>query len=92
MTLLAANILIVDDEQAIADLVEVYLKNENYPEFCSKNRLKSSASTALMRTAELCFFGILMLYIRTLFVVLQNFFNFRCCHNLIPKVNAENPL
>jgi len=27
---LAANILIVDDEQAIADLVEVYLKNENY--------------------------------------------------------------
>jgi len=28
--LLAANILIVDDEQAIADLVEVYLKNENY--------------------------------------------------------------
>ncbi|MEM5819201.1 MAG: DNA-binding response regulator, partial [Desulfitobacterium hafniense] len=30
LTLLAANILIVDDEQAIADLVEVYLKNENY--------------------------------------------------------------
>jgi two-component system response regulator VanR len=30
MMLLAANILIVDDEQAIADLVEVYLKNENY--------------------------------------------------------------
>lgn len=28
--LLAKNILIVDDEQAIADLVEVYLKNENY--------------------------------------------------------------
>lgn len=27
---LAANILIVDDEQAIADLIEVYLKNENY--------------------------------------------------------------
>lgn len=27
---MAANILIVDDEQAIADLVEVYLKNENY--------------------------------------------------------------
>ncbi len=26
---MAANILIVDDEQAIADLVEVYLKNEN---------------------------------------------------------------
>ena len=33
MTLLAANILIVDDEQAIADLVEVYLKNENYTIF-----------------------------------------------------------
>ena len=33
MTLLAANILIVDDEQAIADLVEVYLKNENYNVF-----------------------------------------------------------
>jgi two-component system response regulator VanR len=31
--LLAANILIVDDEQAIADLVEVYLKNENYNVF-----------------------------------------------------------
>jgi two-component system response regulator VanR len=30
---LAANILIVDDEQAIADLVEVYLKNENYNVF-----------------------------------------------------------
>ena len=28
--LLAANILIVDDEQAIADLVQVYLENENY--------------------------------------------------------------
>lgn len=28
-----ANILIVDDEQAIADLVEVYLKNENYNVF-----------------------------------------------------------
>ncbi|MBP3039499.1 VanR-ABDEGLN family response regulator transcription factor [Bacillaceae bacterium Marseille-Q3522] len=27
---MTANILIVDDEQAIADLVEVYLKNENY--------------------------------------------------------------
>lgn len=27
---MAANILIVDDEQAIADLVEVYLINENY--------------------------------------------------------------
>ncbi len=25
-----ANILVVDDEQAIADLIEVYLKNENY--------------------------------------------------------------
>jgi two-component system response regulator VanR len=29
----AANILIVDDEQAIADLVEVYLINENYKVF-----------------------------------------------------------
>ena len=33
MMLLAANILIVDDEQAIADLVEVYLKNESYNVF-----------------------------------------------------------
>ncbi|SDM30839.1 two-component system, OmpR family, response regulator VanR [Paenibacillus jilunlii] len=24
------NILVVDDEQAIADLIEIYLKNENY--------------------------------------------------------------
>lgn len=30
MTRLAANILVVDDEKDIADLVEVYLKNENY--------------------------------------------------------------
>lgn len=30
---MAANILIVDDEQAIADLVDVYLKNENYKVF-----------------------------------------------------------
>lgn len=30
---MATNILIVDDEQAIADLVEVYLKNENYNVF-----------------------------------------------------------
>lgn len=30
---MAANILIVDDEQAIADLVEVYLKSENYNVF-----------------------------------------------------------
>ncbi len=27
---MSVNILVVDDEQAIADLVEVYLKNENY--------------------------------------------------------------
>lgn len=33
MTLLTANILIVDDEHTIADLVEVYLKNENYNVF-----------------------------------------------------------
>ena len=33
MMLLAEKILIVDDEQAIADLVEVYLKNENYHVF-----------------------------------------------------------
>lgn len=30
---MALNILIVDDEQAIADLVEVYLKNENFNVF-----------------------------------------------------------
>lgn len=30
---MTANILIVDDEQAIADLVEVYLENENYNVF-----------------------------------------------------------
>jgi len=30
---LGINILIIDDEQAIADLVEVYLKNENYNVF-----------------------------------------------------------
>lgn len=30
---MSANILIVDDEQAIADLVEVYLKNENFNVF-----------------------------------------------------------
>ncbi len=30
---MSANILIVDDEQAIADLVELYLKNENYTVF-----------------------------------------------------------
>ncbi len=30
MVLMATNILIVDDEKSIADLIEVYLKNENY--------------------------------------------------------------
>lgn len=30
---MTANILVVDDEQAIADLVELYLKNENYAVF-----------------------------------------------------------
>jgi len=30
---MAVNILLVDDEQAIADLIEVYLKNENYNVF-----------------------------------------------------------
>jgi two-component system response regulator VanR len=30
MVLLAVDILVVDDEQAITDLVEVYLKNENF--------------------------------------------------------------
>lgn len=33
MTLLTSNILIVDDDQAIADLVEIYLKNESYNVF-----------------------------------------------------------
>ena len=28
-----ANILIVDDEKEIADLVEIYLKNENYNDY-----------------------------------------------------------
>jgi two-component system response regulator VanR len=34
---MSANILIVDDERAIADLIEIYLKNENYTvyKFCS---------------------------------------------------------
>ena len=27
---MGANILVLDDEQEIADLVELYLKNENY--------------------------------------------------------------
>ena len=30
---MTANILVVDDEQAIADLIEVYLQNENYKVF-----------------------------------------------------------
>ena len=30
---MTANILVVDDEQSIADLIEVYLKNENYDVF-----------------------------------------------------------
>ncbi|MDD3899430.1 MAG: response regulator, partial [Syntrophomonadaceae bacterium] len=30
---MATNILVVDDEQAIADLVELYLKNEDYNVF-----------------------------------------------------------
>ena len=30
---MTANILVVDDEQSIADLIEVYLKNENYNVF-----------------------------------------------------------
>ena len=37
MMLLVTNILIVDDEQTIADLVEVYLKNENYNVFKFNN-------------------------------------------------------
>ena len=47
MMLLAENILIVDDEQAIADLVEVYLRNENYNSFefyngnCALNCIKN---------------------------------------------------
>ena len=36
---MATNILIVDDEQAIADLVEVYLKNEDYNVFKFYNGL-----------------------------------------------------
>ena len=31
------NILVVDDEKEIADLVELYLKNENYDVFKSYN-------------------------------------------------------
>ena len=30
---MAYNILVVDDEQSIADLVELYLQNENYHVF-----------------------------------------------------------
>ena len=39
-----ANILIVDDEKEIADLVEIYLKNENYnvyKYYSSKDLLKN---------------------------------------------------
>ena len=38
------NILVVDDEKEIADLVEVYLKNENYKNIKitkSKNQIKN---------------------------------------------------
>ena len=38
------NILVVDDEQSIADLVELYLQNENYHIFkyyCGKDALES---------------------------------------------------
>ena len=37
------NILIVEDEKAIADLLEVYLKNENY------NVIKYYSSTDVVR-------------------------------------------
>ena len=41
--IIMANILIVDDEQEIADLIEIYLKNENftvYKYYCSKKLLE----------------------------------------------------
>ena len=41
---MAYNILVVDDEQSIADLIELYLQNENYHIFkyyCGKDALES---------------------------------------------------
>ncbi len=47
---MSANILVVDDEQAIADLVEIYLKNENfnvYKFYTGKDALECVFSTPL---------------------------------------------
>ena len=41
--IIMANILIVDDEQEIADLIEIYLKNENFTvyKYYSRNKTKN---------------------------------------------------
>lgn len=48
--MLSANILILDDEQPIADLVELYLRNENYNVYkfyTAKQALECIASTPI---------------------------------------------
>ena len=47
---MSANILILDDEQPIADLVELYLRNENYNVYkfyTAKQALECIASTPI---------------------------------------------
>jgi two-component system response regulator VanR len=50
MKLMGANIMVVDDEQSIADLVEVYLRNEGFTVhkfYNGKDALKCVASEHL---------------------------------------------
>lgn len=46
--------------------------------------VKKLCQSSIYADCRVLFFGILVLYIQTLFVVLQNFFNFGFGHNLIP--------
>ena len=71
-----ANILIVDDEKEIADLVEIYLKNENY------NVYKYYSSKDLLKNIDK-----LEIDLAILDVMMPDIDGFKLCNKIREKYN-----
>lgn len=74
-----ANILIVDDEKEIADLVEIYLKNENY------NVYKYYSSKDLLKNIDK-----LEIDLAILDVMMPVIDGFKLCNKIREKYNFSN--
>ena len=74
-----ANILIVDDEKEIADLVETYLKNENY------NVYKYYSSKDLLKNIDK-----LEIDLAILDVMMPDIDGFKLCNKIREKYNFCN--